>query len=305
MTFKDKLYTYIFKVLLLSTKMNTNRKIILLDKLTNFIYKLDKKHRHIAKINLDLAFKDNITEEQKEEIIKATYKNLIYSLYDYVSCYKLKEQEIMTKITFKNKEYFDKLVKENKKIIMFSGHYGNWEILLLALGIIYDKETLAVARPLDSKTMEDLIKSSRERFGIKILSKTGAIKGLINGLKNNSNLLMLNDQNISLTNGGIECRMFGEDISQVSSVSMISRTQDAIILPVFITRNITDPFSYVIEFKEPFKCDKTENKDMDIFECTQKQVQVLEKQIKEKPEEWFWLHKRFKTFHSELYKKKK
>jgi KDO2-lipid IV(A) lauroyltransferase len=122
---------------------------------------------------------------------------------------------------------------------------------------------------------------------------------MITVLKNNRMLGLLVDQNTS-KNEGILVDFFGKSVRHTPSAAILARRFDALIIPAFIT---TDDYSdYKITFYEPIKTEKTEDKDKDILDSVQKQAKITEDIIREKPEAWFWLHKRWKNQFEECYK---
>jgi len=293
----DRIYLlfYKFAKILAESDSMLNKKLLF--GLKNTIFFLDKKHRKFARANLDLVFKDSLTDLEKELLIKKTYHNLFFNLLDFISTYGFSQDQFLNKITFKNKQIIDDAISNNKKIIFFTGHYGNWEMLSLALGTIHPSSV--VGRDLDSQVMQEKIELLRQQFGVKLISSIGAVKSLIRDLNGGRNILLLTDQNIG-SEKGLSYDFLGSKASHITTVANLSRSQDAIIIPVFITTK--DNKNYEIEFKDSFKCNNSDDRDLDIYECMLKQTKILEEQILKKPDEWFWLHRRWKAFNPDMYK---
>ncbi|MFY9081620.1 lipid A biosynthesis acyltransferase, partial [Aliarcobacter butzleri] len=93
-------------------------------------YKFNKKHKSIAKANLDLVYKNTISEERKEEIIYNSYKSLVFNMYEFIENQNLSKEEILKKANLVNAEIIEKAFKENRKIIYIGAHYGGWELNL-------------------------------------------------------------------------------------------------------------------------------------------------------------------------------
>jgi KDO2-lipid IV(A) lauroyltransferase len=262
-----------------------------------FIYTVDKKHRKIAHVNLELAYGDRISNEQKEKIVKASYLNLLLLLADFIKNQGISKEELLEKVTFENETVLSNALKNDKKIILITAHYGNWELLPLSLAAQFGPLT-GVGRKLDSNAMDQILNKNRQQFDIEMLDKKGAMRDMISVLKHDRMLGLLVDQNTS-ENEGILVDFFGKPVRHTPAAAILARRFDALIIPAFITTD--DHFHYKITFYEPIETDKTEDKDKDISDSVQKQAKITEEIIRKKPEEWFWLHKRWKNQFEERY----
>lgn len=268
----------------------------LLSNLSFFIYLIDKKHRKIAHVNLNLAYEDRISENEKIKIIKKCYKNLLFNLADFVENQGSSKKDILNKVTFENEQILINALSENKKIIIVTAHYGNWELLPLCIAAKFSPFTI-VGRDLDSKVMNTILSKNREQFDINLLSKTGAMRGMIKALNKNRPVGLLVDQNTS-NKDGIIIDFFGKKARHTTSVSILAKKFDAVVIPTFISNN--DNGKYTVKFYDDINIDNTETDY--IKKSVQAQANITQKIIKEKPEEWFWLHKRWKNQYEKLYK---
>ena len=262
-----------------------------------FIYSIDKKHRHIANVNLDLAYGNTLSEQQKNKIIKATYLNLMLLLVDFIRNQGISKEALLKKVTFENEHILLDILAKEQKIILVTAHYGNWELLPLSLAAKFGPLT-GVGRKLDSDSMDKILSTNREQFDIEMLDKKGAMKEMIKVLKNNRMLGLLVDQNTS-ANEGILVDFFDKPVRHTPSAAILARRFGAIIVPAFITTE--DHTHYTITFYKPIQTEKTEDKDKDILDSVQKQAKITEEVIRKKPEEWFWLHQRWKNQFEECY----
>ena len=265
--------------------------------LARAVFYIDKKHRHIAEVNLNLAYGDTMGQAQKTAIIKATYENLLLMLIDFVKNQGILEEKLLEKVTFHNDMVIQKALAKGEKIILLTAHYGNWELLPLALAAKYAPLT-AVGRKLDSSAMDAILQKNREQFNIEIVEKKGAMREMIAVLKNNRMLGLLVDQNTS-ENEGILVDFFSKPARHTPAAAILSRRFDAVILPVFIST--VSHNAYEITFYEPIYTEKTEDSEKDIRVSVQKQAKITEDVIRQRPQEWFWLHKRWKNQFEELY----
>lgn len=296
---RDKIYLFIYKSFSIIVKKSPKK---LLNFVLNFLYKLlyliDIEHRKIIKINLDFAFKDELDQKEKKKIIKKCYKNLVYNLADFVKNQGISKEELAKKIEFKNEKILIDALNKKEKIILITAHYGNWELLSLSIAAFFGPLTV-VGRSLNSQSMNEILKKNREQYNIKLLDKKGSMKGLINDLKKGRIIGLLVDQNTNLKQGVI-VDFFGKKATHTTAASLLSRRFNAKIIPTFISTNNFK--KYIITFYDPLECIKTKDAAEDIKRCTQAQASITENIIRQKPDEWFWFHKRWKNQYQEIYK---
>ncbi|MFK5881562.1 MAG: lipid A biosynthesis lauroyl acyltransferase [Sulfurospirillum sp.] len=295
----DSIYLLLFHIFIFIVKYTPR---FISDSILNFLaflaYKLDKRHKKIAQVNLDLAYEKTMPQEEKTRIIKKCYKNLLYNMRDFVYNQNSTQKELLAKVVMHNEHFYTKIKKKGESVIFVTAHYGNWELLPLCMGAKFGN-LWGVGRNLDSQKMNEILQKNRNQFNVNMLEKTGAIKGLMKAIKNGDNVGLLVDQNTN-SKEGILIDFFGKKARHTPSAALISRKMQTPIIPVFITTN--DHKSYDITFCEPILTKKTDNSEKDIRKSVQAQADITQKMIEKKPDEWFWLHRRWKNQYEELYK---
>ncbi len=263
-------------------------------------YLLDAKHRHIAKVNLDLAYEDSLNEKEKREIIKKVYENLLFNLADFVKNQGISKEKLLSKVKFENAEIIENAKKSGKPIILMTAHYGNWELLSLAIAAKFGSLSV-VGRPLDSKVMNKILERNRKQFDIEVIPKKGAMRPLIKALKDRRLVGLLVDQNTS-DKDGVLIDFFGKKARHTPSVAILAKRLNAVIIPTFI--QTYDHKNYIISFYTPLKINDSGNREEDILENVQAQADITEQVIRQKPDEWFWLHRRWKNQYRDKYTEK-
>jgi len=265
-----------------------------LDCLVSLLNFFDKEHKKYSKANLDFVYKDKINDTKKYEIIKNSYRNLVYNLYEFIENQTLDLAGFESKITVENEKYILDALKNKRKIILVTAHYGNWEYGSTFIPLKYAPTTM-VGRPMNNEYLNEELDKTRTKNNTQMLSKDEAGRGLIKALKNGRILGLVIDQH---NTAGIDVNFFGHTVKQTDSSSRLAVKFDAIILPLFFTM---DSFGkYTAKFYEPLEPSSYEGKDQ-ILNLTQAQTDIMEKHILQKPEQWFWQHKRFKQYNSEIY----
>ena len=295
----DNIYLFLFKIFVLLVKYTPR---LITDAILNFFaslaYRLDARHKKIARVNLDLAYGYKMSEEEKRRIVKKCYKNLLYNMRDFVENQNTTKEKLLQKVAIHNEHFYTDIKQKGKGVIFLTAHYGNWELLPLCMGALYGK-LWGVGRNLDSQKMNEVLQKNRNQFNVHMLEKTGAIRGLLKALRVGENVGLLVDQNTS-DKEGILINFFGKLARHTPSAALIARKTGAAIVPAFITTN--NYKSYDITFYEPIITEKTEDNGKDIKKSVQLQANITQKVIEKKPDEWFWLHRRWKNQYEELYK---
>lgn len=270
--------------------------------LSTLIYRFDKKHHTIINANLNLAFDGTLTQKACDDIGKRTFYNLMQTIIGFMRRNGKPKEALLKNVTFTNEHILQEAIEGHEKIIFVTGHYSNWELLPPAITSKFGITLVGVGRKLDSQLMDSVLIKNREQFGVEMLYKRGAIKGSIKALKENKAIGLLLDQHLGARQGGIEVDFFHHKVMHSPSASILARNFGAKIIPAYISTE--DYEHYEVTFYPPIASLKTENKEEDIQVMTQAQASIMEQVIKDKPDEWFWVHKRWKGFYPEIYTRK-
>ncbi|MDF1881853.1 lipid A biosynthesis acyltransferase [Sulfurimonas sp. MAG313] len=272
------------------------QKILILG-LAKLAYIIDSRHKNIIKANLDLSIKDNISAEKYQDIVKYCHKNLALVLLQVLRSSRLSVQSLEESVSFENRHYIDEAIKEGRKIIIISAHYGNWELGATAIGALIHPIT-SIHKKMNNKYFDDYLLKSRSKFNMTMIEKKGAIRHLVKAIKSNKIITMMIDQNVN-PKDGIYVDFLGAKATQSAAPAFLARKFDALIIPILI--HTTPEKENVIRFFEPIQTPKTDNEEEDILNSTQAQADMLADVIKNHPEPWFWCHKRWKSAHAEIY----
>lgn len=263
-----------------------------------FAYKFNKKHLKIARANLDLVYGNSISKERKEQIIYNSYKSLVFNMYEFIENQNIEKEDLLKKANILNKDIIENAIKENRKIVYISAHYGGWELTVPYIALMFG-DVAIVNRRMNNPYMQKRYAEARTKNKITMLDKTSAAKGMIKAFKENKTVCVVIDQYL---NSGIDIEFLGKTTKATDSTSRIALKFDAVIIPIFTLCN--DFRDWTIKVCEPIDVKTYEFKSEDkIKELTQIQNDILSKQILEKPDFWLWQHKRFKDVENDIYKK--
>ncbi|WP_163555484.1 lipid A biosynthesis lauroyl acyltransferase [Helicobacter suis] len=266
--------------------------------------KLDRRRYFDAKANLDFAFKDSLSEAEKQAIIRRGYSNFAFMILESMRVVFLKKDIYDACFTRIDEENVLKSLEQNNQAVVMGMHFGYWEAVGTSLAQYYSQyDRGSLGRLTKFEAINRLLIKHREDFGVRFINKTGAFKELLKIYNQGRGLVgILIDQNIS-PKEGVVVKFFGEDATHTTIASLLSRRFNIDIVAVIIDFN-EDYSHYYVRYYPPIRAKNTEDSQADILEATQAQASLSEQIIREHPESWFWFHRRFKTTHPEIYKRK-
>ena len=253
-------------------------------------YFIDKKHRNIALTNLDKAFKGEKTKEELIKINKALFNHLCKCFIEFIMLPRFKGR-IKDIVKIEGLEHLHSAFKKGKGAIMLVPHFGNWEIAGVVYSMLLPSRSNAIAFPQSNKLTDRLINEQMEFMGIKIIYTGNAIKTALQCLRRNEAVGFLADQDAR--GDGVFINFFGRPASTNKGPVVFALKTGAPILMTFMIRQKDDTHLFVIE--PEVIMEKTGDYNKDILVNTQKWNDILEKYVRKYPEQWFWVHRRWKT----------
>ncbi len=284
----------LFRIILFPIQMLSLNGVCLLARLLgNVFYHTSPKRREIARINLDIAFGDTKTTEEKNNIAK---QSMIYMVMIALQCLwvtRNTEQRIYQLFPSHHEgiEHLNQALKRGKGAFYLMAHYGNWEALGMYWGYKNFSQVYSIARKLDNPYFENFIIKLRTSSGGGVFHKESSPLKVVRALKKNSCVGVMMDQNGGI--GGLFVDFFGKKAATPRSLALLSYSTGAPVLPLIPYP--TEKGTYQAILFPEIKLEKTGDKDADIFRWTEEYQKVLEKIIRERPEPWMWFHRRWKS----------
>ena len=287
-------YTLKFLIFILPSSLQN-----LLAKFLAFAFmKLKKKRFHVVMTNLNLAFGETKTKEEKLEIAKKCYYNFAkYLGINFILNQNTTKQKILEQVVFKNEHFLLDAMKSGRPIIVTTAHFGQWEIFGLAVAAHFGPSSV-LGRKLDSSVMDKILRANRAQFNVELIDKDGGAKDILKALKARRIVGILVDQNTA-PKDGIKVQFFGKDVLHTPAASVLAQKTNALIINAFIYQkgeNLNE-----ICFEEPIDISTFDKEDA-VQKATQMQCSACEEMVRARPEEYFWFHQRFKRFYENEYK---
>ena len=255
-------------------------------------YWLDFRHRHIAAVNLKIAFPD-LPESRRAEIARKSYQNTALNLIEISRIPILNRKNIASLVQYdpdSGIDNFRRAQSKGKGILYLTGHFSAWE-LLPAAHALFGYPLSFITRPLDNKKLDRYLQQLRESMGNRVINKKNALRSVLKSLKEKGSVGILVDQNTSLQEG-IFADFFGIPAATTTGLALLALHTGAPVLPGYLTP--LESGRYTIKFLSPIEVTRTGDRSRDIAANTLEFNKVLEKIIREQPESWLWGHKRWK-----------
>ena len=287
-------YTLKFLIFILPSSLQN-----LLAKFLAFAFmKLKKKRFHVVMTNLNLAFGETKSKEEKLEIAKKCYYNFAkYLGINFILNQNTTKQKILDQVVFKNEHFLLDAIKSGRSIIVTTAHFGQWEIFGLAVAAHFGPSSV-LGRRLDSSVMDKILRANRAQFDVELIDKDGGAKDILKALKARRIVGILVDQNTA-PKDGIKVQFFGKDVLHTPAASVLAQKTNALIINAFIYQK--DENLNEICFEQPIDISTFDKEDA-VQKATQMQCSACEEMVRARPEEYFWFHQRFKRFYENEYK---
>ncbi|MEK6564400.1 MAG: ELM1/GtrOC1 family putative glycosyltransferase [Candidatus Omnitrophota bacterium] len=250
-------------------------------------YYLLKKKRNLALKNLKTVFRDEFEYWQIERIAKKAFISLALDIIEALYIPKIDSRYINKHIRIENLKFLDEALKKGKGAILLAYHLGNWELSNITCSLEgYDYKVIVNEQryPL----LNELLNRYRQSKGCKIIPRGMALREIIKALKSNQVVAMAGDQ------GGKEgylSEMFGLPISTPSGFLRFALNTHSAIIPAIIVRERR--FYHRIILEAPLEIQGKDSREA-LENCLRKSNAILERYIREYPQEYFWFYKIWK-----------
>jgi KDO2-lipid IV(A) lauroyltransferase len=254
------------------------------------VYLLHGKLRRVGMRNLELAFPDKSRGERKR-IVRGVFTSLGRQIAEVCLFPKYTRENVSKTVVYEGFENFERALARGKGVLFLTGHLGAWELSAFAHSL-YGYPLNIVMRPLDNPYLDRLAREYRTMHGNKAVDKDFA-RGLIAAMRKGQTVGVLMDTNM-IASQGVFVDFFGIPACTAAGVARVARKTDASVVPGF---TIWDPVlqKYRLRFDPPVELVRTGNTEADVVANTAKFTKVLEDYVRRYPDQWLWVHRRWKT----------
>lgn len=255
------------------------------------IWSIDRRHRNVAERNLELAFGDGMSPARRRAVVRDVYLHFGMMAADCLMMPRLDARDLERLVEYEGVEHLRRAFLKGKGVFVFSGHFGNWEMVALMQGWLGYPMAL-VTRPLDNPLLDRLLEKSRRHSGNEVFSKHDAVRDILRTLRHGWCVALMIDQD---TRGGGEpvfVDFFGRPAATTPALALLALKTEAPIVPVF---GVPLPDGrYRITYLPEVPVARTGDRRADVLAITQTCTRLIEEQVRERPACWMWLHRRWK-----------
>ena len=262
------------------------------DIISALAYRIAAKQREIALDSLGLAFGPDFGAKERRGIARECFRNMARSGIEVL--YILEKPEIAGEIAvIEGRARLDKALSRGKGVIAVSAHFGNFPLALTCLRQQGYKVN-AILRRMRDDQVEEFLDKRRRMIGISSIHstpRTACVDSSLKALRNNELLFIQLDQNFGTS--GVFVNFFGREAATATGPVVLALRTDAPIVPLFIVRGKDNRHRIIIE--EPLEIEKKDPQEETLRFNIQKITSVIESYIRRYPQEWGWIHRRWKS----------
>lgn len=255
------------------------------------VFYVDARHRRVSLKNLKIAFPHLRASERWNIAIRA-FENVGMTFLEFPGLKRQKQENILSRVRYVGWEHYWEATKESKGILLLTLHLGNWELMALSHGFRGSPPLAFVARPLDNPYLENWTAGVRGRSGNRMINKRGALRQVVRYLREGYAVGLLMDQS-DTGKTGVFVDLFSHPAGSSVAIAYLAVRSGAPVMPIYIVRDPSDR-TYTVYSEPAIPMRVTGKRDADILENTQRCQKVLEAIMRRNPEQYFWMHRRWK-----------
>jgi KDO2-lipid IV(A) lauroyltransferase len=254
-------------------------------------YRVDRRHRLVALENLRHAFPEHHTEAERDALVRATYLHFARLLIEIIlTPRKLHLSNWKRHVILPRDRLLVDRLLSGRPLLLLTGHFGNWELAGYILGLL-GFPPHAVARPLDNPYLDAFLRRFREHTGQRLLAKHGDFDRMQEVLASGGVLATLADQDAGQR--GLFVDFFNRPASTHKAIALLALEYQVPILVCGAAR-VAEPLCYRIEIEEELLPEDFAGRPDAVRALTQRFTAALERLVRRYPEQYFWLHNRWK-----------
>jgi len=251
---------------------------------------VDNKHRSLALSNLKRALGNELPLSSLRRISRNSFTHFVRAIFDSLKFSYLKEDMKTRLLKVKGDENLDEALQKGKGVLIFSAHYGSWEIAPFFLS--KKSKISVIVRALDNSLLEEEVLELRRSLGTNVIYKNKASRGILKSLKAKEMVCILIDQNV-LRSHAVFVDFFGKKAASSPGLATFHMRTGAPIVPAFCYPTASQ--TYILEILPPVEIQPDKDFTLNVLKITQKCNKIIENQIRKKPDYWLWFHDRWKT----------
>jgi len=248
--------------------------------------------RRAAMFNLRLAFPD-WSDEQRRKAIRGMIRQVGWMAGEFSQFPKYTRASIEKMVAIDGRENFEAARARGKGVLFLTGHMSAWELAPFAQAI-YGNPLHFLVRPVANSRIDALVNRYRCLSGNQPIEKNRSARAILRVLGQGGTVGILSDHNTALPEEAVFVNFFGIPAATTSGLARLAQRTDAAVVPGFLA---WDPQAkkYRLQFEPAVELSRTSDEEADLVENTQRFTRVIENYVRAHPDQWLWVHKRWKT----------
>jgi len=233
----------------------------------------------------------SMTDSEINSLNRRVYEHFGRTLFELTHLFRINNQNLDEYVVFEGAENLVKALSKGRGAFILSAHLGNWEMITAAVSIRFGG-LCAVASPQHSPAINRLINTIRTRSGMEVIPKKNGMKKMISAIRQNKMVGILLDLNAKWDQG-VFVDFLGRPSCTNKGLALIALKMDTPVIPVFSVREKDGLYHIIIG--EEVKLIRTGDRTVEIEENTALFTRIIESYVKKYPDQWLWIHRRWKT----------
>lgn len=246
--------------------------------------------------NINQVYGNQLNDAEKERLMQAFYSHLITAAKEAIQLRFISEKKLLSRVEVRGHERVIELAKAQKGILVLTGHFGSFEFAPIA-GMMKFKAFKGqfhfIRKKLSHRWIESILFRRYHQAGLQVITKDAALDKVRDALDSNHAVVFVLDQHASLRNrDGIAAEFFGKKAGTYRSLATFARYTEAPVVPASSYRLPNG--RHVLEFHEPIDWEAHPKNHEALYRNTCAYNRALEQIILRHPEQWWWMHRRWK-----------
>ncbi len=254
-------------------------------------FRLARRQRLAGLQNLRIAFPE-FDDEQRERVLRGCFDNLGRLLVEFTHFPELTKSNISQFVIHDGLENYLAGLQRGRGVIFMTAHFGAWELSSFAHAV-YGYPLKFLVRPIDNARVEKLISDYRTRSGNVPIGRRSAARDVLKALRNNEAVGILFDQNTTRSEG-VFADFFGIPAATTPSIALFALRTGAAVVPGFLIWD-EELQKHRLRLDPPVELVDTGDLPNDVLENTRRFNKILERYVRQYPDQWLWIHRRWKT----------
>lgn len=247
--------------------------------------------RRVGLRNLAMAYPE-WTLERRKTTLRQLYRTLGWQLAEFCHLSRYKRESVTSFTRCEGLEHYLAARDQGRGVLVITGHLGAWELSSFYHSLMGYPMSMVIRR-LDNPLVDSLVNQIRCLHGNRVLHKDDFARGLLSAMRAGETVGILMDTNMTPPQG-VFVPFFGVEACTASGLARVALRTGAAVLPGYMVWEASEK-KYVLRFEPPIPLERTGDEEADIVSNTARFTNAIEQAVRRYPEQWLWLHRRWKT----------